>query len=191
MALTPGSFKEGSERAREAGRKGGEVTAENRRRRDGPFQGDILDMLDAAGLTGPSWAAWRAFLKAIFALPMTDDELATYRRHTDRETPPASPVSEAWMPIGRRGGKSRIAALVALYLAIRFDVSRLAPGELAVVPIIAADRKQARQVLGYLRGLLALDEFKPYLNRELKETVELTSGVNIEVHTASYRTVRG
>ncbi len=147
--------------------------------------------MNAAGLTGPSWAAWRTFLKAIFALPMDADELEIYSRHTERELPPEEPVAEAWMPVGRRGGKSRIAALVALYLAIRFDSSRLAPGELAVIPAISADRKQSRQVLGYLRGLLELAEFKPYLHRVLKESIELHNGVNIEVHTASYRTVRG
>jgi hypothetical protein len=60
-----------------------------------------------------------------------------------------------------------------------------------VIPVVAADRKQARAVLGYLRGLLELQDFRPYLARQLKESVELRTGVNIEVHTASYRTVRG
>ena len=191
MKRHAGHFAKGSARTRQAARKGGLVKAARRRKRDGPFEGTILDVMDTAGLTGPSWAPWRAFWKAVFGLPMTEEDVAAYRRHTDREKPPADPVSEAWMPIGRRGGKSRNAALAAMHMAISFDVSQLAPGELAVVPIIAADRKQARQVLGYLRGLLALEEFKPYLARSLKETVELTSGVNIEVHTGSYRTVRG
>ena len=57
--------------------------------------------------------------------------------------------------------------------------------------MIAADRKQARGVLGYLGGLLELIEFKPYLHRSLKESVDLHNGVNIEVLTANYRTVRG
>ena len=191
MKTHAGHFKTADSRTREAGRKGGFALTAQRRAKGGPFEGTILDVMDIAGLTGSSWKAWRVFLKAVFALPMTAEELAVYRRHTDRETPPDGRVSEAWMPIGRRGGKSRVAAIVALYLAIRFNVAQLAPGELAVVPVIAADRKQARQVLGYLRGLLALEEFKPYLSRELKESVELTSGVNVEVATGSYRTVRG
>ena len=95
------------------------------------------------------------------------------------------------MPIGRRGGKSRNAAAAALYLAIRFDASRLAPGELAVIPVLAADRRQARQVLGYLKGLCELEEFASYVHRVLRERVELHNGVNIEVQTASYRTTRG
>ncbi|MGA8195999.1 MAG: hypothetical protein WB902_21815 [Acetobacteraceae bacterium] len=39
---------------------------------------------------GPSWAPWRAFLKSLFALPFTDDELSLYRRHTERTAPPRS-----------------------------------------------------------------------------------------------------
>ena len=191
MKVHAGQFKPGSQRTREAGRKGGFALAAQRRAKNGPFAGSILDVLDIAGLTGSSWEAWRAFWKSVFALPMTATDVARYRRHTDRKAPPAGPVSEAWMPIGRRGGKSRNAAIAALYLSISFDVSRLAPGELGVLPVIAADRKQARQVLGYLRALLAIEELQPYLSRELKDSVELSSGVNVEVHTASYRTVRG
>ena len=102
---------------------------------------------------------------------MSDAQLDTFRRHTDRETPPDAPVREAWMPIGRRGGKTRNAGIGGLFLAIRFDASKLAPGETAIVPILAADRKQARQVLGYLRGLFELPEFEPYLHRNLKEAI--------------------
>jgi hypothetical protein len=190
-----GKFVKGDPRARELGRKGGQVLAANLRKASGtvPYEGSILDMMDAAGLSGPSWWPWRVFLWAVFALPVDvgPGALDTFRRHTEREARPSAPVREAWMPVGRRGGKSRIAGVVALYLAVRFDASKLAPGEVAVIPVLAADRRQARQVLGYLKGLLELPEFAPYLHRALKETVELHNGVNIEVHTASFRTVRG
>ena len=186
-----GRFHRGDPRAREAGRKGGLVRAAQTRRERGPFTGSILEAMDSAGLTGESWSAWRAFLKAVFALPMSATELRCYGRHTERDLPPAEPVREAWMPVGRRGGKSRIAALVALFLAIRFDPSRLAPGETAVVALLAADRRQARAVLGYLKGFGEMPDFAPWIHRTLKESVELHSGVVIEVHTASYRMIRG
>lgn len=185
-------FKKGDPRTVEAARKGGSRLRENARKRSGkPFGGTILDIMDAAGLTGETWEPWRAFWRSVFALPLSEPHLETFQRHTDRETPPDEPVGEAWMPIGRRGGKTRNAGIAGLFLAIRFDASRLAPGETAIVAILAADRKQARQVLGYLRGLFELPEFEPYLHRNLKEAIELHNGVNIEVHTASYRTVRG
>jgi len=186
-----GSFQKGSALAREAGRKGGLALAAKNRRYDKPYTGSILDVMDAADLTGPTWAQWRVFLKAVFAIEMDEAELAMYSAQTERDEPPESPVGEAWMAIGRRGGKSRIAALLALFLAIRFDASNLAPGEKAIVPVIAADRRQARQVLGYLKGLLELDHFRGYVHRTLKESVELHCGVDVSVFTASYRSTRG
>jgi hypothetical protein len=190
-AEKPGSFKAGDPRTAELARKGGLVRAEQRRKALGHiYDGTILDVMAAASLTGPSWLPWRTFWKGIFALPMDDAELEVFRRHTDRD-PPAEPVREAWQLIGRRGGKSRNAAVAALFLAVRFDTSKLAPGEIAVIPVIAADRKQARQVLRYLRGFFDLPEFHPYLHRALKESIELHNSVTIEVHTASYRSIRG
>jgi hypothetical protein len=187
------AFKKGDPRASIAGKRGRESQEAAKRMVSGlaPYTGTVLDVMDAAGLTGESWGPWRAFLKAIFALPVTVADLEVYRRHTARETPPAAPVAEAWMPVGRRGGKSRVAALVAAYLAVRFDGSRLAPGERAVIAILAADRRQARQVLGYLNGLFDLPDLLPFWFRTLRESIELQSGVNLEVHTASYRTTRG
>lgn len=186
-----GNFKKGDPRTKALAVKGGKSRAAQRRQARGPYEGSILDMMDACGLTGETWAAWRVYLKAVFALPMDADELVTFTRHTEREKPPSEPVDESWMPVGRRGGKSRIAGLVALYLAIRFDVEHLAPGELVLVPVLAADRRQARAVLGYIRGFCELDEFRPFVARTLRDSVELRTGVNVEVHTASYRTTRG
>lgn len=188
---SPSQFRKGDPRAREAGKKGGAALAAARRRADGPYGGTILDVMDAAGMVGKPWAAWRVFWKAVFGLPMEPAEVEVYRRHTEREAPPAKAADEAWMPIGRRGGKSRNAALCAAFLGMRFNAELLAPGETAVIPIIAADRKQARQVIGYVNGIFELLEFKPYLHRSLKEGVELNTRVNIEVHTGSFRAVRG
>ncbi len=191
MASASTTFKKGDPRTLEAGRKGGRVKAQRHHKAQYPFEGTILDVMDAAGLTGPSWKPWRAFWKAVYALPMDEVELAIYRSHTERERPPEAPVREAWMPIGRRGGKSHNAAIAALFMGTRFDTSRLAAGEVGVIPILASDRRQARQILGYLKGLFELDDFRGYVFRVLKESVELNNGLSIEVHTANYRTTRG
>ena len=71
----------------------------------------ILDALDHPKLFGPhfaapSWRPWRTFLRALFALPLDDADLALYRHHTDRQTAPTVPFREAALVIGRRGGKS-------------------------------------------------------------------------------------
>jgi len=80
---------------------------------------------------------------------------------------------------------------VAVWLAC-FKTYNLAKGERATLPIIAADRKQARVVLGYLKGLLhGAPMLAALIEREGSESIELTNNVVIEVHTASWRSVRG
>jgi hypothetical protein len=139
-----------------------------------------------------TWAAWRAYLVALFALPMTPDQLEIYRRCTGRADPPITPATEAWLVCGRRSGKSFILALIAVYLAV-FNSWRqyLAPGERATVMVIAADRKQARVIMRYVKGLLLnVPMIAKLVQRETMEAFDL-SDVTIEVQTASYRTTRG
>ncbi|MGH7536526.1 MAG: hypothetical protein ACREMG_13235, partial [Gemmatimonadales bacterium] len=116
-----------------------------------------------------------------------------YVRHTERQVAPVTPSRESWVIVGRRGGKSRIAALVAVFLACLRDYSGvLAPGERGVVMVIAADRLQARVVLRYIVGLIDdVPELRALVVNRRKESLDLCTGVVIEVHTASYRTVRG
>jgi hypothetical protein len=140
-----------------------------------------------------AWAAWRTVLRALFGLPMTADDRARYVAHTGRHVPPTSPAREAWLIVGRRGGKSRIAALVAVYLACFLDYRpTLAAGERATVMVIAADRRQARVVLRYIAGFFdGVQLLRPLIQRHTAEALHLTTRVTIEVHTASFRAVRG
>lgn len=182
-------FAEDRDLAREAGRKGGRTP--RGAKRGAPYTGTVFDVMDAVGMTGPTWESWRSVLRTSLGLPYSGQDVLFFRAHTGRETPPVTAVSECWVVAGRRGGKSRIAATVGLTKAIQFDAKNLAPGELAVVPIIAADQKQARAVMFYARALCQLPQVRPYVNRVLRDSIEFRSGVNLEVHTASYRTIRG
>ena len=102
-----------------------------------------------------TWAAWFSFLAALFALPMSDEQLAIYQQCTGRKLAPLVRAVEAWLVCGRRAGKSFILALTAVFLACFVDWRRfLAPGECATVMIIAADRRQARTIMRYVKGLL-------------------------------------
>ena len=68
---------------------------------------------------------------------------------------PSSPVREAWVVAGRRAGKIRIFALIAVYLAhLPRLVELLAPGERGYVLIIAAERQQTEAIMGFIRALL-------------------------------------
>src|SRR5207253_2719629 len=71
-----------------------------------------------------------------------------------RTAPPAAPAKEVWCVAGRRGGKSRVAALVAVYLSC-FRRYRLAPGETGTLMVIAVDKTQAKVVFSYIRALVA------------------------------------
>lgn len=140
------------------------------------------------------WAAWQTVLKALFGLPLTEEERTLFQAKTGRQTAPETPTKEAWLVVGRRGGKSRIAAAVAVYLACFRDYKPLlAPGERGTVMVIAQDRKQARVVFRYITGLL---ESVPLLASLLEspptvEGIHLTNRISIEIHTASFRAVRG
>jgi hypothetical protein len=155
----------------------------------------ILDLLDALPWFRPKsqWLPWRAFLCAVFGLPMTDVELAIFQQCTGRKTPPTKQAREVWSIVGRRGGKSRINALIGAWIACFRDYSdKQAPGQVFVLPIIAADKKQAAEVMNYLKGMFAAEPFKSLLASEPNtEDIKLKTGVTIMVRTGNFRTVRG
>ncbi len=66
--------------------------------------------LFAPHFRAPSWRPWGAFLPALWGS-------ALYEACTGRKTAPARAVNEAALIVGRRGGKSRILALIAVFLA--------------------------------------------------------------------------
>lgn len=185
-------YRKGSPAARTAGRKGGEVTAVQRIANNLPFTGTIIELMDAAGMVAPEWTPWRSFWKSVYALAMTPEELVVYQRHTKRELPPQAQVAEGWMVIGRGGGKTRNSALHAVFRAISFDARIVDPGEDVVIPLLASDRRQARQALKYIRGFNALPLVAPWVFRgTLKETIEYRTGATVEVTTASKKAPRG
>ena len=140
-----------------------------------------------------TWAAWFAFLCALFALPMSAEQEATYRRCTERTELPKERFNEAWLVCGRRAGKSFVLALIAVFLGCFFNWRPyLSPGESGFIIIIAADRRQARTIFKYLKALIVeVPMLAKLVAQENAESIELTNGVIIEVATCSYRTVRG
>ena len=64
---------------------------------------------------GDSWQAWHVFLSALFGLPMDKAALETCQRHTGRKSALEGPCKEGWLVVGRRGGKSLISALTAVF----------------------------------------------------------------------------
>ena len=141
---------------------------------------------------GPDWQGWRAFISAVFGEPLqTAAEWHLYRRCTQLDKLPEARPNSVWLPIGRRGGKSRVLAAIAVYLATTYDWSHfLDPGELGVLPVLAADRRQARTLMSYVSSFLAHPRLQPLVESEQAESIRLEGQVLIEVVTASFRAVR-
>ncbi len=151
----------------------------------------LMDRLLADQFGGESWSRWRAILKATFGESMSKADLETFEELTGRKTAPDKPVRELWCVCGRRSGKSMISALVAVFLATCRQY-KLAPGEQGVFMVIAADRRQARVVHRYIGGLLhSHPVLEAMIQSETKTAFGLVGGIAIEIHTASYRTIRG
>jgi hypothetical protein len=160
---------------------------------------NILDAMNNDELFGPhfegeSWAAWKAFLRILFGLPVPAEDLAVVEKclgglHFQK----GRPFTEAWLVCGRRSGKSAVLGLIAAYAAVLVDWSgRLRAGETPVVLCLAADRRQAGIIFGYVRELLAATPATSALIENVtKETITLSNGVLIEVGTADFRKVRG
>lgn len=138
--------------------------------------------------------AWKSYFKAVFGLPMTAAEYGIYRACTGRLALPVKRAIEVYAPVGRRGGKSMAAALLAVYMTAIEQGWRdhLAPGQQAVFPIISVDRQAGREVFNYCRGILNSSPLlKKMIRTETQDSLELTNGAIIQIRTASFRSIRG
>jgi hypothetical protein len=144
-------------------------------------------------LAGESWRPWRALLIAIVGEKLTAAERAIFKALTEREREPLEPVEEFWAVIGRRGGKTRAMAVLGAYLAACCDHrSVLAPGERGVLPIMAASTLQAAQAFNFVTGVFGTaPNLKGLVDGQTSDTLSLTTGIDIQVRPASYRTIRG
>lgn len=142
---------------------------------------------------GDSFAAWRALLGGFYGLSLSETEAETFKAITGRAETPTEAAHELWLAVGRRGGKSHVAGLLAIYEACFTDHrDRLAPGEVATCMVIASDRRQARAVMRYISGLVNENPMlRRMVLRENSEAIEFKNRAAIEVHTASHRAVRG
>jgi hypothetical protein len=163
---------------------------------------NIIEAMDDPALFGKffkrgmlgrdSWKPWRAFLCGVFGLPMDAELAGLYEKFTKRsDLVTGRQFREAYAVCGRRSGKSSIAALIALYLALFVDHSEvLAPGEQGVAP----DRRQTQQILGFIRGMLRESRTLKSMvaeGGELTESISFKNNVRVDVGTASLRLVRG
>lgn len=153
----------------------------------------LLDhrLLGAALGDPATWSTWLVVLKAAFGLKLDEKELEVFGGVAGGRAPPRLRVRELWAVVGRRGGKSRVAAVLAVYFAA-FVPHKLALGERGMVLVLAASQEQARTTFAYA---LAFLRESPVLRKEIAEVtrgeIRLRNGITIAIHTNSFRTVRG
>jgi hypothetical protein len=138
-----------------------------------------------------TWATWTAVLRAAFGMELSAEELATFASVAGGRAAPRERVRELWVIAGRRSGKSRMAGVIGVYLAV-FARHALAAGERGMVLILAGSQDQAGVVFGYCKAFL---EASPALKREIvdatRSEIRLKNGITLAIHSNSFRTVRG
>ena len=105
-------------------------------------------------LTGESWAPWRTILIAAMGEALSEDERATFTRLTGRAVEPLSRCEELVAVVGRRGGKTRAMATLAVYLAALCDHRDvLSEGETGVMLLLAQSQSTATVALNYATAI--------------------------------------
>ena len=156
---------------------------------------NIIEAVRDPAVFGPAfrdrdtWAAWFAFLAALFGLKMDAEQQRIFTACTQRSDTPTEQANEAWLICGRRSGKSFTLALVAVFLAAFRDwTPYLGIGERGTITVIAADRKQARTIMRYTKGLFqSVPMLRQLVEAERQEGIDLTNRVTIEVHTCQFQ----
>jgi hypothetical protein len=149
------------------------------------------NLLGAALGDPKTWSNWLTVLRAAFGLPLDAAQREVFTQIAGPRDLPTRRLRELWCVVGRRGGKSRAAAAIAVYLAL-FCRHPLSRGETGMVLVLAASTAQARIVFDYCLGFI---EASPVLRHEIKDAtrteIRLRNGIVIATHSNSYRNVRG
>ena len=138
-----------------------------------------------------SWSTWLTALRAAYGLPLDQQQREVFRSIAGGRQPPTERTNELWVIAGRRGGKSRISAAIAVHAAL-LQKHKLAPGEVGYVLVLSQSVLQATVVLDYC---LAFIQGSPILQQQLQSftatEIRLAGNLVISVHPNSYRSVRG
>jgi phage terminase large subunit-like protein len=141
-----------------------------------------------------SWDGWRIIARLYDgdAALLSPEQAAIARKLIGRDQLPTVAPRELFIGAGRRSGKTRFDSMMAVHAAAQDYSANLAAGEWATVSIHAVDKRQARTAFGYCLGFI---EGSPLLTAEVSnqtaESIEFKHRTRIEIHTASFRSIRG
>jgi len=143
------------------------------------------------GMKKGSWERWKVFLKAIYGIKIYGkNEKEIWEYCTNRTDLPESGFDEFYAIVGRRGGKSSIVSLIAVYEALYRDWQQyLSPGERATIFCVSTKKKQAQIVFRHCRSLLR--NFEHRITNEYVECISLDNQVDIVIIPARFAGLRG
>lgn len=150
-------------------------------------------LLGAAFGNPELWSTWLTVLKSAFGIKLARKERRAFATVAGSRKPPSHVVRELWCVIGRRSGKSRIAAAIAAFIAVFVDHrAKLAAGEIGFVLVLAPTQAQAQVVFNYV---LAFFQSSPILSQQIESVtaneIRLADNIVVGVHPNSFRTIRG
>jgi hypothetical protein len=144
-------------------------------------------------LQGESWRAWRVLLIAAMGEQLSDQERDLFQRLTGRPGEPRERVEEFWCVAGRRGGKTRSAAVLSAYIAALCDHSdHLVAGERGLVLFLAQNVQQAHVAFGYAAAIFeSVPALADMVLNRTADTISLCNGIDLQIRAASFRGLRG
>jgi hypothetical protein len=143
---------------------------------------------------GPSWQTWSVIMRLWDgdSQLLTPDQQNVARTLIGRAELPTDRPEVLAIGAGRRSGKTRFDALVAVHAAAQDYRTVLAKGELATVSCHCTDKRQARSWFNYCVGLVeASDLLRSEVLNITAESIEFKHRTRLEVHTSSFRSIRG
>ena len=151
-----------------------------------------LAAMDHAGLFRDSfadmssWRRWRSFVAAFFGLPLAADGLEDAREFTGRAVVREGGYPEGIVLSGRRGGKSTIAAMLAVYEAA------VAPDGAGDVLLVSQDhRASLRVIMSHARRFARAGVLASEVVRESGDTLEFRNGRSIYALPCTSEAPRG
>lgn len=146
-------------------------------------------------ITLNDWANWGVALKGLYGLPIKKKrQIELFKQCTGRTKLPQRNFRKALFLVGRRGGKSKIAGLIAAFEgALSGREKKLSKGELGLISVISPSRFQSIIIKKYIRAAFATDMLEAEIvdDGDKKDYFVLSNGVRIQIMTGDFRTVRG
>lgn len=144
-----------------------------------------------------SWRPWSVALRALYGLPITADaskDLVQQCTGRDATELPVDGFKTALFLVGRRSGKSRIAAVVGAYEGLfGGHEKRLAKGESGIIPVISPTKYQSSICWRYLQAIFDTPLLRHQVvdSKESDKVLMLRNGLEIRILVGDWRTIRG